>query len=256
MIDFRNKDTKTTIISGYQPFYLQKATGNAVDTRTQWGMVAKTNPYPALPDPKEPYANDWLDEDGLDEYNARMYYQPIDVSVSFYVKAYAESQRTAAEVLRGWLLNFFDFVRDGEFRIYDSYTGIGYRKVRYDGYSEDKFKARGDWACCVITVKFKVNDPTTRMLLSSSNIMPSYYGTSTTGAATPNKTVSISGFSLSAGARVAVRFSSGNTAASPNLNVQSTGSKVITHVPAAGISSSSYYLFEYDGTNWDCKGLL
>lgn len=257
-IDFRNTDTKTTAISGYKPFWLQKATGAAVDTRVQWGMVAKTNPYPILPTPKEPYANDWLDEDGLDEYNVEMHYEPVEFSVAFYVKAYASGNQTAASVLRGWLLNFFDWVRNGEFRTYDSYTDVGYRKVRLDGYEEDKFKARDTWASAVVKVKFKANDPTTRMYYLNSEIVPANYGTSGTASATANKSVSLStsGFSLSEGVAVGVKFSNANTAASVNLNVANTGNRPVIHVPAGSFKAGTQYLFVYDGSNWDCKGTL
>ena len=52
-------------ISNYKPFYIQTASDNsAIDTLT-WGMVAKSNPYLALPKPKTPYKNEWKDENGL-----------------------------------------------------------------------------------------------------------------------------------------------------------------------------------------------
>ena len=272
MIDFRNNSTKTTIISGYKPFYIQKAnSGNPVDTRTEWGMVAKTNPYPAIPTPKEPYTNDWLDEDGHDEYNAVMFYDPIEFSVSFYVKAFAEGGTPATEVLRNWLGNFFEYVRSGEFRTYDTYTGIGYRKVRFNGYDEDSFRARGSWAAATINVRFKVNDPTERMYLrdvtyrtamgtvvvSGDTILPLYGGYVRTAAATANKTVEGVTFTPAAGNKLSVYFSLVSTAASPTLRIGSNGTSYpITHVPAGNFSVGTYYLFKFTGSVWDCLGTL
>lgn len=260
MIDFRHQSTKTTIISGYKPFYIQRpGESHALDTREQWGLVAKTNPYPLLPTPKEPYANDWKDEDGLDEYNAKMYYEPIEFSVSFYVKAYESGGQTAAEVLRGWLGNFFDYIREGEFCTFDSYTAVGFRKVRFDGYDEDSFRARGDWAAATVTVKFKANDPTTKMYFANrDDILPQWSGQSITAASTPNKTVQVtqSGFVLAAGVRLAVDFRYANTASAPALKIGSGTAYPIIHAPASGLQASTYYFFEFTGTVWDCLGTL
>lgn len=268
MIDFRNKDTKTTLISGYKPFYLQKANSfTLVDTRTQWGMVAKSNPYPLLPSPKEPYVNDWKDEDGHDEYNAKMYYEPIEFDVSFYVKAYADGGTSAVSVLRGWIQSFFEYVREGEFRTYDSYTGIAFRKVRFNGYDQDYFRARDSWAAATITVKFKANDPTTVLSLQSvsytgissgSVILPSYQGYSTTGASTQNKSVTgLAGSTARvAGRRISLCFQYTNTTTNPALKFGTQAAEPIIHVPAGNLRAGTFYLFEYTGSAWDCLGTL
>ena len=78
------------------------------------------------------------------------------------------------------------------------------------------------------------------------------FGTCSTGASTAAKTTSITGFSLYTGVVVAVTFTYANTAASPTLNVSSTGDKAIKLNGAA----YSYWLagatvnFVYDGTCW------
>lgn len=81
------------------------------------------------------------------------------------------------------------------------------------------------------------------------------YGTCATAAATAAKTVSLTGFSLVTGAVAVVKFTYANTAASPTLNVNSTGAKAIkkygttdadTYMWAAG----AVVVFVYDGTNW------
>ena len=84
------------------------------------------------------------------------------------------------------------------------------------------------------------------------------YGTCSTTISTKAKTVAISDFVLYEGASVLVKFSNGNSAASPTLNVNSTGAKTIRFNGAA-ISDSLYYSwssgavleFVYDGTYWN-----
>lgn len=153
-------------IINYKPFYIQTdVEEGAIDT-TQWGLVAKSNPFPALPTPKEPYKNEWLDEDGDDEYNDVMHYESFEFDVTFYVKTIGED---AESVLVSQTRQFFDKIRNGEFMIYDAYTGLGRRKVRYAGYSEESYKhmtetdSSKDWARAIFNVTFKVNDPITRI---------------------------------------------------------------------------------------------
>ncbi len=161
----------TPFINNYKPFYIQTdADATAVDTMQRWGLVAKTNPYPAFPTPKEPYKNEWKDEDGDDEYTAQIYYESFTFEVQFFIKAYAETDKSAVAVLRGQMSDFFEHIRHGEFKVYDSYTGLGRQKVRYAGYEEGEFKARDDWARLIFTVTFKVNDPATFLTLSDGSI--------------------------------------------------------------------------------------
>lgn len=159
-------------IKGYKPFYIQTgADASALDTAASFGMVAKSNPYPLLPEPKEVYSNDWKDEDGDDEYTAGMCYQAFEFDVSFYVKAYSSDSASSEAVLRSQVDSFFAKVRSGEFKTYDSYTGVGYKKVRYAGYKEESFRRRGDWTRAIFTVTFKVNSPTARTKYSSGSII-------------------------------------------------------------------------------------
>ena len=152
-----------------KPFYIQNESDTQAKDTTEWGLVPRVNPYPLLPTPKQPYKNEWYDENGDDEYNQVMYYEPMELSVGFYIKAYDSPAGNAAEQIRDLMEQFFAYIKEGEFKIYDSYTGLGRQRVRYAGYSEDSFKRResGDskWASARFTVKFKVNDPITRVTL-------------------------------------------------------------------------------------------
>ena len=160
-------------ITNYKPFYIQYGENAlATDTKTAWGMVAKTNPYPLLPTPKDPYKNDWKDEDGDDEYTTYMHYKGFEMEVEFYVKAVDGTTTTAAADLHTAVWSFFTSVREGNFRVYDAYTGLGFQRVRYAGsdFEDATFKERNGTATVMFTVKFKVNDPVTRMTLNNGVI--------------------------------------------------------------------------------------
>lgn len=90
-------------------------------------------------------------------------------------------------------------------------------------------------------------------------------GTCSTAAGTAAKTVTLdekSGFTLATGRKVAVTFTNGNSAASPTLNVNSTGAKNIayptatnTFVTSGGstynaIAAGETIILTYDGTRW------
>lgn len=96
-------------------------------------------------------------------------------------------------------------------------------------------------------------------------IASSAYGECTTAAATAAKTVNITGdgtttipFTLLKGTTIHIKFSNANSAASPTLNVNSTGAKAITKygTTAAGTtiatswSAGAVVSFTYDGTSW------
>lgn len=155
-------------IIDYKPFYIQTdADSNAIDT-LNWGLVAKTNPFPAMPSPKEPYKNEWLDEHGDDEYVEKMYYEAFEFDVTFYIKAKGDE---AARDIVTQVNSFFDRIKQGEFLIYDSYTGIGRRKVRYAGFKEEEYKSGQGWTRAIFTVTFKVNDPITRVIYEGGRLV-------------------------------------------------------------------------------------
>lgn len=82
------------------------------------------------------------------------------------------------------------------------------------------------------------------------------YGVCSTGGSTAAKTVTVdfSGtLTLFTGLKVSVKFSNANTAASPTLNVNSTGAKAIYFSGSALAGSwlaNAVVDFVYDGTNW------
>lgn len=83
-----------------------------------------------------------------------------------------------------------------------------------------------------------------------------WYGTSSTAAGTAAKVVTCADFALETGAIIAVLFTTANTAATPTLNVNSTGAKTI-YVGSGTVNSTTNVLkwsantilvFMYDGT--------
>lgn len=157
-------------IKDYKPFYIQNAAGECYDTAAQWGLVAKSNPYPMLPEPKAPYYTDWKDRNGDAEYVEAMYYEAQEISVTFYVIVYDGA--TSEATLRDQIWGFFKFIKNGYLCIYDSYTGYGRSKVRYAGYTEesDGFRRTDEYARAIFTVKFKVNEPAVEFTYQNGKI--------------------------------------------------------------------------------------
>lgn len=90
----------------------------------------------------------------------------------------------------------------------------------------------------------------------SGGVQSTWYGTSNTTASTAAKVVTCEGFTLDTGAVIAVLFTTANTAATPTLNVNSTGAKEIrigNTAPNATSnalkwSANTVLFFVYDGT--------
>lgn len=82
------------------------------------------------------------------------------------------------------------------------------------------------------------------------------YGTCATAAATAAKVATLSGFVLSTGAVVGVKFTYASSATAPTLNVNSTGAKSIysyltgAAISAKDITAGMTALFHYNGSQW------
>lgn len=93
----------------------------------------------------------------------------------------------------------------------------------------------------------------------NTGLFTTLYGTCDTAAATAAKTVTVDDFVLEAQARVTVKFTYANSAASPTLNVNGSGAKEIRWRGAA-LPSTQYWAdgqvidFVYDGTYWNMIG--
>ncbi|MCH5279529.1 MAG: hypothetical protein J1E60_07035 [Christensenellaceae bacterium] len=82
------------------------------------------------------------------------------------------------------------------------------------------------------------------------------YATCSTVAAAVEKAVDLPGFIRSTGAMVVIKFKYANTAASPTLNVNSTGAADIyncytnTYIKSGDITANMTALFIFNGTQW------
>lgn len=79
------------------------------------------------------------------------------------------------------------------------------------------------------------------------------FGICSTNAATAAKTVSITGFNLTNGVTIQVKFTYENEANNPTLNVSSTGAIAIT-LPNDNLSpwdAGEVVSLTYDGTSWN-----
>ena len=79
------------------------------------------------------------------------------------------------------------------------------------------------------------------------------YGTSSEAAATAAKTASITNFTLTSGVTIYVKFTNANSAATPTLNISSTGAKSIT-LPNGNKTpwdAGEVVSLTYDGTSWN-----
>ena len=85
-----------------------------------------------------------------------------------------------------------------------------------------------------------------------------HYGSCSTAAATVEKVVDCTGFTLAIGSRIIVKFTVTNTAASPTMNVNSTGAKAIYYRGAAiskgYLAANRTYEFVYNGTQYELVG--
>ena len=85
-----------------------------------------------------------------------------------------------------------------------------------------------------------------------------HYGVCSTAAATAAKTVALTGFTLTVGARITIKFTVTNTVASPTLNVNGTGAKPIYYrgsaIYAGLLAANRTYEFVYDGTSYNLVG--
>lgn len=87
----------------------------------------------------------------------------------------------------------------------------------------------------------------------SGNVVTQYIAECTTSKSTVNKTATIDNFTLTAGTRVFIKFTKGNSAISPTLNISSKGAKSINHL-RIDLPENSVVPLIYNGDSWDVEG--
>lgn len=87
-----------------------------------------------------------------------------------------------------------------------------------------------------------------------------HYGACTVAATAQVKTVPCTNFVLNTGSRIIVKFSNGNSASEPQLNVNQTGAKYIYYkngkITPSFLITNGVYEFIYDGTYWQYVGTI
>lgn len=116
-----------------------------------------------------------------------------------------------------------------------------------------------DEAIATMQEKIKlVPDGTTIISKSDGTISAgvTWYGTCATAAVTATKTVDMTGFARQTGSMVCIKFTYGNTASSPTLNVGGSGASSIyncytnTNVTSNDITANMVANLVFDGTRW------
>lgn len=147
-------------MSAFLPFLIKKNDDAVVNPYDRWGVMVKSIPFNLAPEIK-PYAStDWPDEDGDDEYiPSTPRFKAYEMEISF---VYVGEYNTANNKIR----EFWNYVKSGELQIYDTYTGIGRKGIRYVGYSSTAFHRRNLSGDVVeFKIKFKVNNPVDDIIL-------------------------------------------------------------------------------------------
>ena len=149
-------------LTKYKPFLVQKMKdGYAVRNSTEWGILIKSFPFDIYPEMKDIPKNDWLDEDGDEEFVPDVpVFKAYEAEVEFIYEGARDTGYTNVR-------NFLSYLAtNGLNRIYDSYTSIGRRNVRYQKQSDAKLYRNSTKEYIIFKVNLKFNDPTTMITLS------------------------------------------------------------------------------------------
>lgn len=135
-----------------------------------WRMVACDVPVKRVADMKEPYKNDWPDEDGDEEWTSEPHYEAYEWELTLAARSVWLNLTTAE------IRNFVSWLTAGEFMIWSEHGNIGRQHVRYAGYSDDASMLkrrillggvdRDEWVV-TFKVRLKVNDPVTVVMPNS-----------------------------------------------------------------------------------------
>lgn len=163
-------------ISDYKPFYVEYGDGGVVNILDSYQAVVKTHDYPMALKAKEPYKNQWKDEHGDEEYigPTGLYFEAFTFTLECVMFAQAASEGAAITDLNGAVRSFRTFLSQGLFKVYDTWTGFGFKDVRL---VEFPMPGAGDYDSwegmtrIIFRVVLKVNDPATHLMLSNGHIV-------------------------------------------------------------------------------------
>lgn len=133
---------------------------NIKESKEEWNIVVKNIPFKICPEIKNISSHTWYDQNGDDEYIPdQPRFKAYELPITFYCIA----PHGQANV---YIMSFFNFITGKRLYIYDQYSKIGLKDVRYVSYSEKAFKRReGQNDVVEFSMTFKVNDPVTNITL-------------------------------------------------------------------------------------------
>lgn len=154
----------------YYKYYVQKETGKPSTTPQatvrelgeDFGFYETESKFYGGNAVKEVAKRDWHDEDGDDEFvPSEQKYKAFEMEVKFGYKGDQFSANAKLKALQ-------DYLSGGTMKVYDSYNRIGRQNVRFEEISDDAELVRDseDGDILIITVKLKVNDPRTSIILT------------------------------------------------------------------------------------------
>ena len=163
-------------LRSYAGLYIQASDANYASSRISnsaateimatYGLIPLVGLRPTFPEPKQPYRIDWKDEHGSDEYVDELFYEAQEVTVRFYIRA---EQVSDIETVRA---NLFSDIMKGDFLLYSEYWGRGYVHVRFAGEDGEPEYTYGDFVRCQFSIKLRLNDPITEVVLNNGVLSP------------------------------------------------------------------------------------
>ena len=150
-------------MSDYRPFLVQKLTDGAeVRDSLDWNIYVKHVPFHVIGDLKEPYVNNWYDQQGEDvAYPDTPTYEAYDMECEF---VYMGSKDTAQAMV---VLFIKYLAENGMFKFYDTFTNIGRTNVRYKKQTEDLYYNEAE-NIATFKLTLRVTDPVTQVTLTET----------------------------------------------------------------------------------------
>lgn len=143
-----------------------------IDVINSFDIYCKSIPFVLYTDVKEPYSNDWLDEDGLQEYlpQGGLKMKSYDMDIEW---AYKGAYKSAAEKIKPFL-DYLTGRSDGqpEMSIYCDWTNIGRTKIRLVKVSEKAtyVSDEGNEDIVIFSTTLRVADPVTEFVVDKSKL--------------------------------------------------------------------------------------
>jgi hypothetical protein len=163
-------------IDVYYPFYVQYGSNTLTNVLETYKVVIKTHDYPVAQKAKAPYKNQWKDEHGDDEYigSNGLYFEAFTFTLECAMFATALTEAQAIVDLNTGIRAFRTFLSSGLFKVYDEWTGFGFKDVRLSEFpmpEQGAYDSWGEGTRVIFKVVLKVNDPATHMVISNNNIV-------------------------------------------------------------------------------------